>query len=651
MRSFERIAFRDKDIAIAFIALIAVFFTIYLATLTNYSISIDDERSAWRTNPDVWVRQGRWGIYLIEYFLFPHSVVPFLPHFLFGVSVAVGFVVLCEIFKEPVVAVRSLLLFAVFVSVPTWSFTLEFYGNTIPTGIGFALASVASYQANQLDGGIGFRRSFLNFFFGVVSLTLSISMYQSYILLYFGVAAGVFMHSLLFFDFNSKEAFNKGVHFFSIGFASLIIYYFLWNVFMYLLQVEPAYIDSFFNPDIFIGAPWAVLQSTFAEAIKVYFGDVTVFAHNAWSYAILTLAAFSATILTLLRKGPVYFLGGLFVLIGVVSAPFALNLLTGGNVPYRSLVGVPFAVWLLALCLLRISATAASRKAVITLLLVVLFQNCYSIAIFDANTRLVATHDELLAEQVYQRIVKVSQPLPRGARQRVEFFGAKSFVPPYPRVVSSTAGYSFFEWDGGNPWRIISFLHLLGHNDLTEIDVANRNRLRPEFESMPTWPTEGSVKMSGDTVLVKMGDDPGIVHATVVSEVRSPFFDTAKQGFSGLSFQNAHVARSGSSLTIQTKEDPQIYIDVGPAGRACRSIQINLRMDVPSTAFSQIFFLPSGETSYSEKNSVSRLIAPSDRIVTLYVRSATGFEPKLRLDPTLGLQDIEFNRVTVGCAG
>lgn len=512
MNSLERIGLWDKIFPKAFPALLAVFVTIYLSPMTNYSISIDDEHSAWRTESSIWITQGRWGSYLVERYLFPHPVVPFLPQFLFGVSVTIGFLILSKIFKEPWASAKSALLFAVFVSMPIWSFILEFYGNAIAAGMGFALVSVAASQTDQLAREGDFRSLILKSFLGITSLAFAISVYQSYILLFVGVAAGIILNEVLFSEVSVEIIFKKLFAFSFICIISVAFYYLIWKIFLHFAQVQPAYIESFFTPQVLLDNPWAVFQTTLKEAFKVYIGAESVFAHNAWSYAILTLCGFAAILFALLRRGIGYFLFGLVVFIGMILAPFALNLFSGGYVPYRSLVGVPFAIWLLAACLLRICSTATSKNTVLALLCVVLIQNWYSLEIFDANTRLVETHDELLAEQVYLRISQVRKPLPVGTQQPVEFFGAKSFVSPYPKVASSTAGYSFFEWDGGNPYRILSFLRLMGHADLTAIDVDTRIRLLPEFETMPVWPQEGSVKLSGGVVLVKMGDEAGSVH-------------------------------------------------------------------------------------------------------------------------------------------
>jgi hypothetical protein len=81
--------------------------------------------------------------------------------------------------------------------------------------------------------------------------------------------------------------------------------------------------------------------------------------------------------------------------------------------------------------------------------------------------------------------------------------------PNFPRVQSSTLGASFFEWDGGSPGRIMSFMASLGY-ELIWISPQQRAALRTRINAMPSWPDQGSVRLLDGIVVVKFSDySPG----------------------------------------------------------------------------------------------------------------------------------------------
>jgi hypothetical protein len=90
----------------------------------------------------------------------------------------------------------------------------------------------------------------------------------------------------------------------------------------------------------------------------------------------------------------------------------------------------------------------------------------------------VARHDQALAAAVYGELVRQNggggtaqhpllvhfsgvQPFGTDARQGCDFLHRY-----YPIASTTTTGASFFWWDGGNAWRIVSYMNLLGYTDL-----------------------------------------------------------------------------------------------------------------------------------------------------------------------------------------
>ncbi|MCJ7695316.1 MAG: glucosyltransferase domain-containing protein [Anaerolineaceae bacterium] len=68
-----------KENAVVILTLVVIIVSAYGFELFNFNLSIDEEVHAFYTNPDVWIREGRWGIYLMRKIFFPYAILPFMP--------------------------------------------------------------------------------------------------------------------------------------------------------------------------------------------------------------------------------------------------------------------------------------------------------------------------------------------------------------------------------------------------------------------------------------------------------------------------------------------------------------------------------------------------------------------------------------------
>ena len=121
-----------------------------------------------------------------------------------------------------------------------------------------------------------------------------------------------------------------------------------------------------------------------------------------------------------------------------------------------------------------------------------------------------------LAAQIYDRIALEVPDFDRSKTYRVDFYGAHEFQTAYPEIKHSTLAASFFEWDGGNPYRIAVFMNVMGYSNIEALDPATRKAFLPEIQTMPIWPQRGSVKVVEDVVLVRLGKEPGSTHLSLI---------------------------------------------------------------------------------------------------------------------------------------
>ena len=93
---------------------------------------------------------------------------------------------------------------------------------------------------------------------------------------------------------------------------------------------------------------------------------------------------------------------------------------------------------------------------------------------------------------------------------KVDFYGAKPFAAPFNRAWSGTGGFSFFEWDGGNPERM---LDLYAVDRIYQPCPAYARGTPRACLSLPNYARLARGRLGAprdDMILVKLGADPGM---------------------------------------------------------------------------------------------------------------------------------------------
>jgi hypothetical protein len=176
--------------------------------------------------------------------------------------------------------------------------------------------------------------------------------------------------------------------------------------------------------------------------------------------------------------------------------------------PTRTLVAVPIVFWFFALLGMTARQPALAVFALVGVSLAAL-QTMYAANLMQAANHFVRLHDVALAAEINSRIVDTNQNSDSTKTYQVDFYGSQPFTSIYPRPFSTTLGLSFFEWDGGNPTRILNFMRLLGYANLQLAPMEQRQQDLTAFAQMPFWPARDSVRVVGETTLIKLGPTPG----------------------------------------------------------------------------------------------------------------------------------------------
>ena len=513
--------FEPADFRRPFLILWAIFVLFYFSELAGFSLSNDEERALFRTDPGVWLTQDRWLAYLIERFILPPPVFPFFPLFVFGALASLGYIVVAKSHDHDLADWRVLLLFVLFSAFPALFFLLD-YSFVLPSfGVALLLACLSLFLFDRAMDAMaepGDRRGRLIGLFALQALlgAGAIGVYQSLILLVAAGCCGIFLlrhlrgpalplrHILLL------HAYLLGMLVASIALSYLVTY-----GLQALTGQLSTYSDRFVRSDRLVESPWTVIRGILGQYWTIYGGKRAAYGFRYVTFPSLLVLGMAALAARAWPRGPLVVLLVILYMLGMTLIPFAIHPLSGGRMPYRTLVSVPYVFWFFAAAA-ALSPIAWLRRAGIALVIVVALQCLYTFSSFQAQKRLVLDHDRQLASQIYQRIANEIPDFDATKTYQIDFYGGYKFRTVYKEVRRSTWPGSFFEWDGGNAERIVKFMTILGYSNLRELDDSTRTSLLPEFKKMPIWPAAGSVQVVDGIILVRLGKRPGRSHLRII---------------------------------------------------------------------------------------------------------------------------------------
>lgn len=506
----QRFSWREFLILVLIGALANIYF------LSNFSPSIDDELAAVRVSGEVWIGQGRFTTYLVETLLFPQPSIPFSPYLFLAVMLALTQMLLVRA-HGIAPSWRSHAAFCFFVTYPTWWMILEFSANVPATGVGFLLVAAAlrlhADQPHEAPWRASRQAAYRLLAIGLL-LALSAGAYQTMLLLF---ACGVIGITLCR-SIESNASFSWARAFVQIFYggvcliAGAVMYFTLNKLAMAITGVPPEYIATFVNLENLRAPRWLV-GSIALHAWTIYSGAAVAFGAAMPVAALAIACAAVAVVLARPRAAlPNLILFGL-----LLGTPFLLHLLSGPNgLPLRTMVALPYVVWLCALLTMTYQRGAAW---ILSLAVFALFQ----LQIVNLTSQYVAAatitqqQDRFMGFEIARRIHQLGGETGAGTPVILDVYGYReqerlSLFAAAP--LSVTRG-SFFGWDKGNLSRITAYLRVLGLDRVEAAPAATRAALTEQFATMPAWPNEGALRRVGDVYLLKLGDLPDRAHAAV----------------------------------------------------------------------------------------------------------------------------------------
>jgi hypothetical protein len=479
-------------------------------SISGYHLGIDDEVMAIKGAADWWLSIGRWGAAFLERFLIPYPVVPFATSLLFCFSLAVAYQILCSMHAVSNRLV-ALGLLPIFILYPTWAFIEAFYGILPAVSLGLLFTVLSAYLALRYVLYKSTPASHL--VSALVLLTTAIGCYQSFVLLYISICSGACLCGKDI-DKRLKLLVSKsGI--IAIAICPLIAaassVFLAWLCRQLAGVSESQYLEEFTNPSYLSNSPLHYILSRLIDTpLRYYFGDPHYYGSQLHIIGVVLILSFALFLIKSLQTKQVLLRTPCFFLLLV--SPFLFSLL-GEELPTRSLFSLPYVAWCLSVILLGSTfGNHMMRRrfalVVSTLLAIFIQQIIYLNGTYFGSSILAREHDSRVASEIYYRISLMENGLDNDSDIQLGVKGRLGYSKLYPTGAGSTLGESFFDWDNGNPDRIVSFMKLIGYSNVSFIPKERLRDYEGIFSSMGEWPSGSSIKKVGDGLfLLKLSDD------------------------------------------------------------------------------------------------------------------------------------------------
>ena len=481
--------------ALPYVALAVAVLLSYGYEIFSFNLTIDEELHAvGAVHLDVWIAQGRWSMALLNYVLLANPVGPVTSTLIGVLAGALGLLLLLRkmfALDEPGAAAIA----ALAITTPTLAFIFTF--STIAYGVGVAFLTLA------LSISVAARYSLHGLLLACLLGAFSIGVYQPFVFAVAILAAVSALRPLHGTRFSTLRRYGC---WFAYVIGSVLIYGVASLLAMKLRSVHTQYVGAFVDIAGLFQQPRARLQSSFWQLIDILRLDRALFGLSSiWLGVTVSAAAVLALLNPLMRNDQRQLARNAGVMLTVVAAIVLAAAVSGYVLPLRAVVYFPIGVAVVA------AIGYSESKPRLRMLFLVL---CGLAVVGNAaiNNHLFASaaatefQDRLLAHEIvrtvrgaYPDLAKAPTPV------KVVTVGTLGWPETPLRPVRDTFGASFFEWGGGLDERIAAYLTL---NGLKSIGSTGRDRVRI-FQSeadMPAWPRDGWIRLSGDTLVLKLGD-------------------------------------------------------------------------------------------------------------------------------------------------
>jgi Glucosyl transferase GtrII len=506
----------ELDLLLAVAVVMAVFCVLFFHgyEILQYTLSIDEELMLGTIDPLHYVQTARWGGIVLRWLKTPLPITPMVA----GLGLySTAFVLLVR--RLQITNWESVVVAAgIYFGFPVLLHAFAFSNLTLTIGLGSLVAVLALWVASA--------RSPARFILVSLLIAFGISLYQpffSFVIVIF--LADAARRIYLTKDLHWREQWLQLAWYGALVLSGLLFYGLIELALLNYFGQQLGYIPDLFQPAELASRPLLILKTSLREAWNLYSGSASTFLGFDLFYrllVVLCLAILAWMMVSQWRqsKGGALLWAGLLAVI--ILAPFIQNPFNEGEMPLRTLVGLPAAIAILALFATEASPQRLRRWVILPLagLVIVEFSAINNKQYFAGHWAL--QRDIVMGTQILSRIVEMF-PKERNYTIAVVGAGPRNNDLLIPYVTSSTLGASFFQWDSGNPDRIAAFLNFLSSARFSPANPEQRERAFEAASVLPSWPDRGSIARVDGAVLIKLSEPSPLQLKTFCAHRSSEF--------------------------------------------------------------------------------------------------------------------------------
>ena len=469
-----------------YIILICFFTGIAVNAIDIFTIKfgIDSEVYAVLDSRQLYYGSQRYGSWILYYLL------PFARYHIISQIIGIFALTLAGLLtvsRHNIPNSAKLLFVLLFITYPNFAFLQYFYFQSAYNFIGLLLVVIA-YRLIE-------KNNVLPYIPAVLFLVIGISSYQSNIAVFFTV-----MMINVILDYinnkNIKISIRQIIKSTIILIISIIIYYII------ILFINNG-INSFHSG--YIGYKQGIIEGL-GNVIRHI---LRILSHNGFKSShtaniIITIVTIIYILYSIINyKKYKEHMKFIFLMLLWLLSIFSLNISLGSVLPARAELAIAFYP---AFILMLVYYFNDKLKYLVIILAVFIigFHTTYIVK-YQMAYYMSHKQDQVTANILMNKIYNKYPEIVTG-KYKINFTGALNYTNQHPlRNGIDVFGASFFSWDGGDRFRILSFLKLQGFpmnvslGDITE-------DMKKQINQMPAYPDNDCIQLINDTVIVKLSN-------------------------------------------------------------------------------------------------------------------------------------------------
>lgn len=504
-QQLEHISKNVYDFIIKYKTVILI--TFFIGVLVNavdvftVKFGIDSEIYALENSPKIYFESQRYGSWLL-YYLLPFARYHIISQ-LIGIF-ALTIAALLTVSRHNISNNAKLLFMLLFVTYPNFAFLQYFYYQSAYNFTGL-LFTVIAYRLIE-------KNSIIAYIFAVILLLIGISSYQANAAIFVSV---IMINVVLDYinDKDIKPAIKNIVKPVLLLILTLLVYY-------VIIKLVNNNLNSYHSQFIhysgnYINTIGNLFTHIYRKLISFNEMDYTA------NIFVSIISIISLIYLLIKHYKEKYYLLFILLIIGCILSFFAMNIFAGGSMPVRAELSLGFYPAFILLLIYILNTNKTIQLSVIVLAIFIIGYHTTYIVKYQMSYYVTYKQDEVLAQDLMNKIYNKYPEIYHG-KYKINFIGRiyRQNKHPLNDVVRKNTIYlssgkdvfnaSFFDWDGGNPSRMLAFMKLLGFPREVQLGYVAKEKVTAEImeevKNMPVYPNNDCVKLVDDTVLVKLSN-------------------------------------------------------------------------------------------------------------------------------------------------